>query len=204
MPEATEADHKIVINVGCGPPGASPLPAYFNGWRHVRIDVDETAQPDILAEATDLSRIGHGTVDAVWSAHCIEHMYVHEVTKALWEFHRVLRKTGFVCVVVPDLQAIAKYIASDRMHEAVYQSNSGPVTAHDMIFGFGPAIEQGRTAMAHRCGFTPSAILECFRQVPFGEVVLRRRPNLELVAVARKLPSHSASERSSLLDELQL
>ena len=195
----------VLVNVGCGPREGTSLPAYFSSWRQVRVDIDAAAKPDVLADITDLSPIADGTADAVWAAHCIEHLYEHQVPVALAEFRRVLRDDGFVCVIVPDLQTVAQYVADDRLHEPLYQSPAGPVTPHDIVFGFGAAIASGQTSMAHRCGFTPGMLQRCFHGLPFGEVLLRRRSNaLELVAVARAIPARDEAERAALMVALEL
>ncbi len=196
---------RVLVNVGCGLPDSVDLPAYFDSWRQLRVDVDPLVKPDILASVTDLSPIADGTADAVWAAHCIEHLYEHQVPIALKEFRRVLRDDGFVCIIVPDLQTVANYLVEDRLHETLYDSPAGPVTPHDIIFGFGAAIAGGRTSMAHRCGFTPSMLLRSFGQVPFGEVLLRRRSvALELVAVARATAAKDNDERQALMTALEL
>jgi SAM-dependent methyltransferase len=169
----------------------------------LRVDVDPAVQPDVLADLTDLSPIADGSADAVWAAHCIEHLYAHQVRRALSEFHRVLRADGFVCLIVPDLQTVASLVAADRLHEPLYQSAAGPVTPHDVIFGFGAAIAEGRIAMAHRCGFTPGMLQRCFAELPFSEVLLRRRgPQLELMAVARITAAQDDAERGALMAAL--
>jgi len=196
---------RVVINVGCGPPRLGDLPKYFNGWSKVRVDSDESVRPDIIADLTDLSVIPDASVDAVWASHCIEHLYVHQVPAALKEFRRVLRAGGFACVIVPDLQTVANYLVADRIHEPLYQSDAGPVTPHDIIFGFGPAIAEGRTSMAHRCGFTPAMLQHCFADLTFEEVMLRRRSEaLELVAVARTTAATDDDERVTLMTALEL
>jgi SAM-dependent methyltransferase len=194
---------RLLLNVGCGPRTEGRLPPYFDAWRMLRIDIDAAVQPDIVADLTDLSAIASGSADAVWAAHCIEHLHAHQVVFALREFRRVLRADGFVCVIVPDLQTVAGYVAADRLHEALYESAAGPVTPHDVIFGFGPAIAVGRESMAHRCGFTPGMLQRHFSAVHYGEVVLRRRvPQLELMAVARATPAKDDAERSALIAAL--
>jgi predicted SAM-dependent methyltransferase len=196
---------RVLVNVGCGPREASSLPAYFDSWRQIRVDVDASVQPDVIADLTDLSPIPDGSADAVWAAHCVEHLYEHQVAPALREFHRLLRADGFACVIVPDLQTVAQYVAADRLQEALYDSPAGPVTAHDILFGFGAAIAGGRTSMAHRCGFTPGMLQRYFQQLPFGEVLLRRRPKeLELVALARATPAKDDAERAALMSALEL
>ena len=117
----------------------------------------------------------------------------------------MLRIDGFVCVIVPDLQSVAQYIAADKMHEPLYFSPAGPITPHDIVFGFGPAVAHGRRSMVHRCGFTPGMLQQCFQRLPFGEVLLRRRSaRFELAALARATPAKDEAERAALLAALEL
>jgi SAM-dependent methyltransferase len=194
----------LLVNLGCGPKGSTRLPAMFAAWRELRVDIDANAAPDILADATDLSAIESGAADAVWSAHCIEHLYLHQVGTAIAEVYRILADDGFLCVIVPDLQAIAEYIATDRLHEVVYQSPAGSVTAHDILFGFGPFLAQGHSKMAHKCGFTPTLLVQKLREAPFAQIVLRRRANHELAGVACKRAPADEAERETLLAALEL
>src|SRR5260370_38694069 len=68
----------LLVNLGSGPKGSARLPAMFADWCELRVDIDATAAPDILADVTDLSAIASGSVDAVWASHCIEHLFLHE------------------------------------------------------------------------------------------------------------------------------
>jgi len=198
------ARRKVVVNLGSGPRPLSRLPPFFADWREFRVDIDPASGPDLLADVTDLSTIRSGSADAVWSAHCIEHLYLHEVTKALEEARRILADDGFLCVIVPDLQAIASYVETDRLLDTVYDSPAGPVTAHDMIFGFGRDLASGRPRMGHHSGFTTSVLLRKLREARFAEIILRRRATLELAAVAWKRGSAENAERQAFLDTLRL
>ena len=194
-----------MVNVGCGARESTRLPRYFDGWRQLRVDVDPRVEPDLIADLTDLSAIPNESADAVWASHCVEHLFDHQVKVALREFRRILRDDGFVCIIVPDLQSVAEFVAADRLHEPIYQSAAGAVTPHDVLFGFGPAIANGNTSMAHHCGFTPGAMRRHFHGVPFGEVMLRRRSQtLELAALARTIPPRDDAERNSLIAALEL
>jgi predicted SAM-dependent methyltransferase len=195
---------KTVVNLGCGPRAAARLPVLFENWRELRVDVDPAMEPDVVADMTDLSAIESGSADALWSSHSIEHLYLHQVGQAIAEFYRILSDDGFACIIVPDLQTLANYIVADKLHEVVYQSQAGPITAHDIVFGLGGAIARGRVNMAHRCGFTPSLMLQQLRQAPFAEIVLRRRPNMELAAVACKTRFADQPDREALLAALEL
>lgn len=200
--ESDRVKNRVFINAGCGYEGTSSPPPCFDSWQQVRIDVDPSTNPDVLASITDLSAIPDASVHAVWSSHCLEHLYAHEVPVALSEFRRVLRQDGFACIVVPDLQSIANLIAADRLDESIYESPSGPVTAHDMIWGFGPALASGKTAMAHHCGFTPTPFLKTLTHAGFDEILLRRKASLELVALALRYASDSSEHREQILTEL--
>lgn len=198
------AEPRVVANVGCGPRGSAAIPAFFSDWQELRVDVDPLVAPDILGALTDLSALPDGSVDALYAAHSLEHLYAHEVPRALAEFWRVLNPGGFACLIVPDLQTVAGYIAADKLHEPLYQSPAGPITPHDILFGHGASIAAGRVTMAHRCGFTPGMLSKFLRQSPFAESVIRRRgPALELAVVARKTAA-SPEERDDLVAALAL
>ena len=89
--------------------------------------------------------------------------------------------------------------------------NFRPIRVREALIGISPlrpesaAIAAGRTSMAHRCGFTPGALQRCFNELPYGEVLLRRRSaELELVAVARAIPARNDAERAALMSALGL
>lgn len=195
---------RLLVNLGSGPKDSAWLPAMFADWREMRVDADANAAPDLLADITDLSAIETGSIDAIWSAHCLEHLYLHQVAGAIAEMHRILADDGFLCLIVPDLQVLAEYIVNDKLHEVVYHAVAGPVTAHDIIFGYSPYIAQGHSRMAHRCGFTPGLLVQELQKSAFAEIILRRRPNHELAAIARKRPPVSDAEREALLEALEL
>jgi len=156
----------------------------------------------VLASITDLSAIASDSVDAVWASHCVEHLYHHETGAALGEMRRILGPSGFACIRVPDLQTIAGFIAADRMHEVIYESPAGPITPHDVVFGYGRDVSAGRLAMAHRTGFTPTLLVQSLQSAGFDSFLIRRSSALELVAVARRGAWSSDTEPASLLNAL--
>ncbi len=196
------SDQKRLVNLGSGHDGLGRLPGFFAGWQQMRVDVDPPTQPDVLASMTDLSAIASETIDAVWASHCLEHLYHHETGAALGEIRRILAPDGFVCIRVPDLQTIASFIAADRMHEVIYESPAGPITPHDVVFGYGPDVSVGRLTMAHRTGFTPTLLVQSLTGAGFDSFLIRRSAALELVAVARRGAWSSDNEPASLLNAL--
>ena len=168
---------KTVLNVGCGHraisiPGSS-LPA--EGWRELRLDIDPKVDPDIVASMTDMTPVPDGSVDAVWSSHNLEHLDPHEAPVALREFLRVLKPGGTLLLTVPDLQAVAKLVAEDRLDEPLYQSDNGPILPLDVVYGYGPALAAGNRFMAHRSGFTPNLLGRLLQEAGFKPVAIWRR-----------------------------
>lgn len=150
----------VFLNVGCGVPRPDRLPAVFDGWREIRLDIDPKVKPTITASLTDMRAVPAASVDAIWSSHNIEHLHAHEVPLALRECHRVLKPDGFALVTLPDLQKVASLVAGDRLEEVVYESPAGPVSAIDMIFGHRLAIARGNPFMTHKTGFTARTLGE--------------------------------------------
>lgn len=104
-------------------------------WCEIRLDIDESVNPDVIGTMTNMQGVGDRSVDAVFSSHNIEHLYPHEVPVALAEFHRVLKPDGFALITCPDLQSVAALIAEDRLTEAAYVSPAGPITPLDIVYG---------------------------------------------------------------------
>jgi SAM-dependent methyltransferase len=173
---APEAELRSVLHVGSGPANADKLHPSFRGpqWREIRLDIDPTTRPDILADMMDMSPVASGSVDAVWSSHNIEHVYAHHVSAVLREFLRVLKPGGFVLINCPDMQSIAQAVLDTGLTKPAYQSASGPITPHDMIFGFGEAVAAGCEFMAHKTAFTGQSLGEALVAAGFGKVRVKR------------------------------
>lgn len=178
---------RTVLHVGCGMPDPRKLPpTHFpsGDWREVRLDIDPVVAPDIMASITDMSVVESGSVDAVWSAHNVEHLFAHEVPLALAEFRRVLRPGGFALITLPDLQRVAELVAQDRLTDPAYISPAGPIAPLDMLYGHGAAIAAGNHFMAHRTGFTARTLEAALRHAGFASVQVVRDGAFALWATA--------------------
>ena len=168
---------RTVLHVGCGMADPAKLPAAFfpaGLWAELRLDIDPGVAPDIIASITEMGVVAQGSVDAVWSAHNLEHLFAHEVALALAEFRRVLRPDGFVLVTMPDLQQVAELVAAGNLEGAAYISAMGPIAALDMLYGFRPAIAQGNAFMGHRTGFTATTLTAHLQRAGFSDVRVQR------------------------------
>ena len=172
-----EAPMRSVLHVGCGVADPAKLPAAFfpaGLWSELRLDIDPGVAPDIIASITEMGVVETASVDAVWSAHNLEHLAAHEVPLALAEFRRVLRADGFVLATMPDLQQVAELVAADNLEGAAYLSAMGPIAALDMLYGYRPAIAQGNAFMGHRTGFTATTLATHLQRAGFAEVRVQR------------------------------
>ena len=183
---------KTFLHIGCGPKRKDQTTSGFNTpeWTEVRLDIDNTVQPDIVGTMLDMSAVSDGSVDAVFSSHNIEHLYVHEVPLALAEFKRVLKPDGFVVITCPDLQSVCALVAEDKLTEPAYPSPSGPVAPIDILYGYRPVMAKGNLFMAHRCGFTEKTLIGTLQAHGFVAIVSRRRthPYYDLWAAACAKP----------------
>jgi len=178
------------IHVGCGNKYKDKTTKEFNTifWSEIRLDIDKNVNPDIVGSITDMSSIESGSVEAVFSSNNIEHIYAHEVPRALSEFLRVLKPDGFLVLTCPDLQSVCALVAEDKLLEPMYVSPVGPVSPLDTLYGYGPFLSRGDLYMAHRCGFTQRVLTNHLRACGFPGVICARRGETfhELWAVATK------------------
>jgi SAM-dependent methyltransferase len=179
---------RLVLHVGCGPPDHYVLHESFRGaeWHEVRLDIDPDVRPDIVASVSDMSPVASSSFDALYSHHNIEHVFAHEVPHVMAEFLRVLRPGGEALVATPDLQGVAAVIATGRLHERLYRSEAGDISALDIVYGLQRDIEDGREYMAHRTGFTLRTLGRALGQAGFVRVQVTRGPDYALWARGRR------------------
>lgn len=138
-----------VLHVGCG---ADPLPIWLADHEEVRLDLSNEFGPDVVADMTAMGdAVPSGEFDVLYCSHSLEHVHKHQVGLALSEFRRVVRSGGFVIVVVPDLQDV------QPTDEIMFISPSGPITGHDLYYGFSSEIAD-HPEMAHKTGFTSATL----------------------------------------------
>ena len=176
-------DKQRVLYVGCG--HDKQAHKFFTGWELIRLDIDPGVKPDIVASMTQMHPVATASVEAVYSRHNLEHLEFHEVALALAEFRRVLKPGGFALIIVPDLQTVAELILEGKLEETDYISAAGPISPIDTLYGFRPALKEGKTFMAHRMGFTQRTLLRHIASAGFSAGVVRSRRTRELWAEAR-------------------
>ena len=181
---------KTILHVGPGHRNnGAKLPPVFQGgaWQEIRIDIDPANEPDIVGSMLDMAAVGAESVDAIYSAHNIEHVYAHEVPTVLKEFLRVLKPGGFLVVTCPDLQTVCQWVADDKLGDAAYTSQAGPITPQDILYGHGAALAAGHHYMAHKSGFTLKTLTQALHSAGFAASAGKRRlRGFDLWVVASK------------------
>jgi predicted SAM-dependent methyltransferase len=175
-----------LLHVGCGRAGRGRLPGVFrdDAWREIRLDIDASAKPDIVASITDMAMVETGAVEAVFASHTLEHLHTHEVPAALAEFRRVLAPDGFVLLRSPDLAAVAVALLEHGPDHVAYVAPAGPITPLDMLYGHSRSIRKGQTHMAHHTAFTEERIGRLLLAAGFAEARTLSLPEFDLWAVA--------------------
>ncbi|TSA10946.1 MAG: hypothetical protein D4R74_13860 [Betaproteobacteria bacterium] len=162
-----------VLNVGGGTKGVA-LPPHFQDWEQLLLDIDSRVGADLVCDARTLrASVEANAFDAVYCSHNLEHYYRHDVDKVLQGFLHVLTTDGFAEIRVPDIGELIKLMAKNEMdvEQEVYRANIGPISAHDMIYGYAPEIEaSGQDFYAHKTGFSRDSLLRALHSNGFGEI----------------------------------
>jgi ubiquinone/menaquinone biosynthesis C-methylase UbiE len=159
---------KTLLHVGCASLNISHLKGFNkDNWIEVKFDIDKSRNPDIVGTITDMSMVETESIDAIYSAYNIDHIYPHEVPIALTEFFRVLKNDGIVIIKCPDIQSVCEAVAQDKLLEPFYNSPIGPIYPIDILFGNRKAVAKGNLYMAKKGGFTYSTLDVVFKQAGF-------------------------------------
>ena len=119
-----------------------------------------------------------------------------EVPQVLKEFLRVLKPDGFLVATCPDLQTVCQLVAEDKLSDAAYTSQAGPITPLDILYGHGAALVAGHHYMAHKTGFTLKTLTQALHTAGFATSAGKRRlRGLDLWVVASKGPMEEAALR---------
>lgn len=194
----TQPDIHRVLNVG-GFSKSIPIPPRYAGWDHVLLDIDPSVQPDVVCDARELRQLDPEQFDAVYCSHNLEHYYQHDGARVLAGMRHVLKADGFVEIRVPDMRSVLrKFIENDMdIHDTLYDANSGPISVHDVIYGWGKKIEEsGVEFFAHKTGFTESSLRSALMSAGFSHVLTAADPKrYEIAALAfKRAPSGAQRE----------
>lgn len=194
-----------VLNVG-GNSKAISLPSIYDGWDHLLLDIDAQCSPDILCDAREMDRLPASWFDSIYCAHNLEHYYQHDVPKVLAGFRHVLKDDGFVWVRVPDIAAVMRSAMEMGLdiNDVLYQSQMGPISVRDVIYGLGSEIERsGNDFFAHKTGFTEKSLAAAIHASGFSRI-FTKTDSLEITALAFKTEPKKNLARLLGLSEMRV
>lgn len=159
-----------VLIAGCGDEGPQ---WQEQGWCVVRLDIDPRTKPDVVGDMKSLGDIG--PYEAVACNNALEHLYPHEVPRALAEFHRVLKNGGHAVVLVPDLEGV------EPTEEIIPEIG---MSGLHLFYG-DPSKLEHFPYMAHHSGFVESSLRRVMEAAGFT-VTTRRLPCHQLLGIGTK------------------
>lgn len=170
---AQDTSKPKVLHLGCGQ--SYDVPADFKDFEQIRLDIDEQAKPDILADMNDLSAIPDNSYQGLFCSHTLEHLHAHQVIPVLRSFARILSDGGLFLTTMPDLQSIAEKIIRGELEDPpLYTSVSGPIQALDVLYGFTPSIRDGNLSMCHKTGYTIDTLTKKLQTAGFNKLDMVR------------------------------
>jgi hypothetical protein len=165
------------------------LDAGSGGYRHshiwlgkeiVKLDIDESAKPDVIGDMRKVDELGIGKFDGVVCIHALEHLYPHEVVGTLSAFRNVLNDGGSTLICVPDLEDVRPTL------DVLYDTPIGPVCGLDMYYGHSILVASGKPEMAHHCGFTEPLLREAMEIAGYSNCSITRYEGYNLIAIGNK------------------
>jgi SAM-dependent methyltransferase len=194
-PPAT-ATRRTLLNVS-GPGGGGALPAaYTTAFTALTHDSDVARRAGFDGDLRSLAHGNENTLDAIYCSHTLEHFPLHEVSGILAGMHRVLKPGGFAHLRVPDIPALMRKVAEEKLDldSVLYHAGAGAITVRDLIWGHAPSVarEQRSSNMAvssaghaHRTGFSRRTLAAALYRAGFSITYSKER-RLELSTLAFK------------------
>lgn len=162
-----------VLNVGGGSKQI-PIPRHYAGWNHYLLDIAARPDVDVVLDARRLTTLDPGQFDAIYCSHNLEHYYRHDCAKVLAGFAHVLKPNGYAEIRVPDMSAVLKSMVNNSMDidDMLYTSPGGPISVHDVIYGWAAQIERsGVDFYAHKRGFTVKSLIAELQRAGFLHIM---------------------------------
>jgi predicted SAM-dependent methyltransferase len=152
---ARTSQKPLHLHLGCGP-------KYLNGF--VNIDANLQHKLDLWLDVRNGLPFPDNAVDSIYSTHMLEHFYQDELERLLSECRRVLKPSGGVRFIVPNLgTAIAAYMQNENkwFYDYPFKLDSLGSRFSNFIFCGGQ----------HRTAFDFSSMREFLERAGFGKVL---------------------------------
>jgi SAM-dependent methyltransferase len=102
-PFPASEDGRVLLHLGCG---------MVDARGYINVDLLDAPHIHLQSPVDDLSAFSDGSVDLVYSSHCLEHFGYRHRRAVLSEWVRVLKPGGVLRLGVPDFAVIARSYAA--------------------------------------------------------------------------------------------
>jgi len=143
----------VKLNIGCGIQQS-------DGWTN--IDIDEDLQPDIIDDASTLSKFSDESVNEIKTQHLFEHLMYGEALSALKNWFRVLKDGGILSIECPDFDKCHKLINSEDLE--------GRRFGYMGLFGFAYTTKNPPNNMIHKCAWNFKLLKEELKKISFVNI----------------------------------
>ncbi len=79
---------------------------------------------DVKTDACDLSMFDDNSVDIIVAHHLVEHIALHDISRYVTEWYRVLRPGGILAVFVPNLKELDRAWVEGRIDTYIHNVNT--------------------------------------------------------------------------------
>lgn len=160
---------KKLLNIGGGSKSI-PLPAGYEEYEHVLLDISPGPDVDIVCDARELNKFGF-LFDVIYCAHNLEHYSENDarfILRAMW---CALKVGGLVDIIVPNIVYFINQmqLCKHDIEDIAYTSPAGPIRYIDILYGYQQAIEKN-PFMKHSYGFTPKSLENALIKAGFENV----------------------------------
>jgi len=146
------------LNIGAGHKSKTMI-----GYRSV--DINPALKPDICATAWDLKEVASNSVDEIYARHFIEHLTPEQLGITFMEWKRVLKKSGIIHLIFPNLAFHCRQIFMSGMSQHV-PSATNFNHAMASIYGW-INCTNANPFMEHKWGYTPTSFAQRAQELGF-------------------------------------
>lgn len=174
--ETTTQDIKYrVLNAGAG--SVKLISGDYDGWVKETLDINPNNKPDICMDVRNLLQMEDmkEKYDAVFCSHMLEHFPFREIQLVLLNLRHVLKKDGWLEILVPNVLEVIEYVANEKLDldAVLYTVGNYDIRAIDVLYGLGNTsyrMDFSNEFMAHKYGFSPKSLIESLHKSGFNIV----------------------------------